>query len=230
MHMLGNRVTDLDLIMESIRSRCVYNWVIEKNQDLVLKTWYRYMISVGTLSLQKMELGKQISSNVLQTMGIPENEITECVNSSFAVKGNYQSDNKFLKEDRKWQRIMEVREHPAITINNHTYHGDFTGYDISKAICASFKDRPTYCKQDQFETLKGSDSEYTAIYNDTTTRDMLIAGTFILFLNIGMIWILKKGQQKETKTEIQLEVNQAVASYFALRGEEPKQNQTNGDF
>jgi len=43
---------------------------------------------------------------------------------------------------------MDIREHPAISINNHTYHGEFTGSDISKAICASFKDRPDECKQD----------------------------------------------------------------------------------
>lgn len=140
-----------------------------------------------------MNLKKGISENVMKKMSIPIETIDTCVNNSFEIPGDYQSDNKFLKEDRKWQRIMEVREHPAITINNHTYHGDFTGYDIAKALCASFKDRPSYCKQDKFETLKGADVDYSPVLKDTTTRDLLIAGAMIVFINVGMILILKKG-------------------------------------
>jgi hypothetical protein len=41
---------------------------------------------------------------------------------------------------------MDIQEHPSVSINNHTYHGDFNGPDIATAICASFKDRPDECK------------------------------------------------------------------------------------
>jgi len=55
---------------------------------------------------------------------------------------------------------MEVTEHPSITINNHTYFGDFTGKDISRAICASFDVRPEVCKQNMLEVLRGTKDEY----------------------------------------------------------------------
>lgn len=46
-----------------------------------------------------------------------------------------------------WARIMGVRNHPMVTINNHTYKGEFSGKDITQAICISFKDRPSVCSK-----------------------------------------------------------------------------------
>lgn len=90
---------------------------------------------------------------MFQTLNIDADYISKCVQDSFYEPGNYQSDNRFFKEDRYWMRIMDIREHPTISINNHTYVGDFTGIDVAKAICASFKDRPEYCSS--LETLRG---------------------------------------------------------------------------
>ena len=70
----------------------------------------------------------------------------ECVNNSFSEPGNYKSDNRILADDRKWQRLMEIHEHPSVSINNHTYHGDLDGEDIARAVCASFDTRPEFCK------------------------------------------------------------------------------------
>jgi hypothetical protein len=151
-------------------------------------------------------------------------EIERCVNNSFESPGNYQSDNKYLKEDRFWQAIMQVNQHPAITINNHTYIGDFNALDITRAICASFKTRPAECTQDAMEALRGSSIDYLADYkfeDKARTSELIFAGVFIIFLNVGMIMIHKSSSKKDRKSEIQMEVNQAVAQYFALRGDEP---------
>jgi len=85
----------------------------------------------------------------IDKMGFSSKNITECVENSFVERGNYNSENMFLKEDLLWMRIMEVNTHPAITINNHTYTGDMDGLDIAKAICASFKTRPQYCDREK---------------------------------------------------------------------------------
>lgn len=55
---------------------------------------------------------------------------------------------------------------------------------------------------------------------DTFERDLLIAGIFIIFVNCGMVWIFKATSKKSNTNEIQMEVNEAVAQYFSLRGEE----------
>lgn len=43
---------------------------------------------------------------------------------------------------------------PSITINNITYRGDVTGYDVFRAICEGFKSKPGECQGDNiFEIL-----------------------------------------------------------------------------
>jgi len=51
-------------------------------------------------------------------------------------------------------------------------------------------------------------------------RNLFYAGVFIIFINIVMVCAHKKSRQESDKNEIQMEVNQAVSQYFALRGEE----------
>jgi len=104
---------------------------------------------------------------------------------------------------------MEVRTHPIITINNHTFEGEMSGYDISQAICASFKDRPKYCNWETFYNLLGQDSEYVDADEEDSTSIIQIILAIVVFAlcNIGMILIHRRGGQKKQKTEIQMEVN-----------------------
>ena len=71
--------------------------------------------------------------------------------------------------------------------------------------------------------LRGSDDEFRFVYNnnDNIVHDMIIVGIVVILVMTGMILIHKSGDKKTTKTEIQMEVNAAVAQYFALRGDEP---------
>jgi len=62
-----------------------------------------------------------------------------------------------------------------------------------------------------------ADSEFG---EDHFEQDLIVAGLFILFVNLGMVWIFKATSKKSNASEIQLEVNEAVSQYFALRGEE----------
>jgi hypothetical protein len=61
----------------------------------------------------------------------------------------------------------------------------------------------------------------------------------VMVLNLGLYIGYKYKIQKENRSEIQMEVNAAVANYFALRGDEPvgannseatERQMTNGDF
>lgn len=51
-------------------------------------------------------------------------------------------------------------------------------------------------------------------------KDLLVAGVFIVLVNIVVIWVHKSRSKKSNNSEIQEEVNSAVAQYFALRGDE----------
>jgi hypothetical protein len=68
------------------------------------------------------------------------------MDESFVTSGDYSSDNKLFKEDRWWSNKLGIVVHPSLTINNITYRGDITGYDIFRAICAGFHTQPEICK------------------------------------------------------------------------------------
>ena len=116
---------------------------------------------------------------------------------------------------------MRVTTHPSITINNETYLGDLDGKDLAKALCASFNERPDVCYDQGYEKLKGDKNEFVPVkVQNHMVRNLFVAGLFIIFVNITMVCIHKKFRQESNKNEIQMEVNQAVSQYFALRGEE----------
>ena len=131
--------------MESIRDKCVYEAVKSAGDP----TFHRYFNHLVILRDNLLKIGAITKSNIdkilrhsFKVLELDLTEINECVENSFDEVGNYESDNKFLREDRKWQELQNVRIHPAITINNQTYFGDLAGYDIAKAVCSAFQKRP----------------------------------------------------------------------------------------
>jgi hypothetical protein len=97
-----------------------------------------------------------------------------------------------------------VHSHPSISINNHTYIGDFTGPDIYRAICASFAQKPFECKQGNMELLRGMDYDYKLIdaNGQTLIRDMFIVGLLLMVVMSAMVFIHRSGREKKAKTEI----------------------------
>lgn len=75
---------------------------------------------------------------------------------------------------------------------------------MALALCASFKDRPDECKNEDMTYLISED-DYEGInkhFEDHTERDMIIIGVFIILVNVGMVCIHKNTTKKETGTEI----------------------------
>jgi hypothetical protein len=68
--------------------------------------------------------------------------------------------------------------------------------------------------------LLGRDADYNIDAPDDSFKDLLVAGIFIILINIVVIWVHKSNAKKSNNSEIQDEVNSAVAQYFALRGDE----------
>ena len=106
-HQLANNIPDIELIMENLRSKCVYQHTVNVNSPTDGQ-WFRYMYAMNTLVLSNGELSKEWSDKILTQIGISPDKILQCVNNSFVEPGNYQSDNKILKEDRWWQRLQDV--------------------------------------------------------------------------------------------------------------------------
>jgi len=83
------------------------------------------------------------------TVNIENNEevgtLNECVDGSFMIRNNLESDNTILSEDMTWAQEHNLNYHPSVTINSITYKGEITGQDLAMAICAAYKERPDEC-------------------------------------------------------------------------------------
>lgn len=93
---------DLTLLLESLREKCLYNMVSKTDNTQTYKTWYNYMVYMQMDIAFRNELTKENSDRAFDFLDINPNDIEKCVNDSFVEPGNYQSDNKILREDREW--------------------------------------------------------------------------------------------------------------------------------
>lgn len=71
--------------------------------------------------------------------------INNCVDESFAVTNDLETDNAILREDRKWATGNHIKLHPNVAINNITYTNS-TGEDLALAICAAYREAPDECE------------------------------------------------------------------------------------
>lgn len=44
MHTLSNKVNDTQLIFETLKEKCVYNYALETDKSQALEKWYEYML------------------------------------------------------------------------------------------------------------------------------------------------------------------------------------------
>jgi hypothetical protein len=103
-----DKITDKEIMMENLRSKCIYLHSQREDPTMVLGQWFRYMYAMNSLTMSSGQLNQDWSDSILHEIGIDTEEIHDCVENSFEEPGNYKSDNKLLKEDRWWQRIMDV--------------------------------------------------------------------------------------------------------------------------
>lgn len=88
--------------MESLREKCLYEKVAKEDDTQVYKTWYNFMVYMQTEIAFRQEFSKENSDRGFEFLDIDPEEIERCVNNSFDIPGNYQSDNRILREDRTW--------------------------------------------------------------------------------------------------------------------------------
>ena len=84
--------------------------------------------------------------------------IQDCVDESFEVKGDQETDNIILRLDHKWAKSNQIMLHPSVQINNMTYTNS-TGEGLAMSICAAYREAPDECEL-SWETAKMFDGEY----------------------------------------------------------------------
>jgi len=71
--------------------------------------------------------------------------LNECVNGSFAIPGDVETENSILREDRQWANANHIKLHPSVTINNSTFTNS-TGEYLAMAICSAYREAPDECE------------------------------------------------------------------------------------
>jgi len=86
---------------------------------------------------------------------------------------------------------------------------------VFTAICSAFTEEPEYCRS--FREEQGIPQALNSTAGGGVTRSVLIAVVlFLVFLNIAIIMLYRRCQNRELKQDMQLQVNSAVSQYFAL--------------
>lgn len=87
------------------------------------------------------------ANDVLESLEIDPQMVEVCVNGSFAVKGDWDSYNYLLGDDREYQIGIGVQMNPSLAINGHQYHGDLNADKIFRSICQAYpiKAEPEVC-------------------------------------------------------------------------------------
>jgi hypothetical protein len=140
----------------------------------------------------------------------------KCVSDSFdatSATPNFQKDdNHILKEEAQKWKAYGSAYWPSIVINDRTYRGDMVPDNVVTALCSAFSIEPPYCLQ--FKQEQGIPQGITG--NGVTRNVLIFVVVFLVLLNVGIIMLYRKCQNREVKQNMQLQVNSAVSQYFAL--------------
>lgn len=142
-------VTDEAVLIETLYGRCLQELVQNEQQDLLSFFNYMYIVrkecfrghslfgykSEETVNIEMM---KECALHQVKQVGQDPRDVETCVEESFQIPGNNKTDNYLLNGDKLLAEIYGISIHPAVTINGQIYRGDLTGYDVFRAICASF--------------------------------------------------------------------------------------------
>jgi len=154
---------------------------------------------------------KSINRNFDETM--------KCVKDSFvsqvvgAEPNMQKDDNIILKEEAEKWKALGSAYWPAIVINERTYRGDMVPDNVMTSICSAFSSEPRYCRQ--FREDIGQPT--VGMTGSGVTRNVLVLVViFLVILNVFIILLYRRCQNRELKQNMQLQVNSAVSQYFAL--------------
>ena len=141
-------VSDEALLLEVQYGRCLHEVVRNREPDLL--TFFNYLHNTRTTCFEGGMLNKALEVEVsaskvkkcvqrqIENLGVDFWEVDSCVKNQFKTPGNNQTDNTLFFNDKLLAETYGISIHPSITINGQIYKGDLTGYDVFRAVCASY--------------------------------------------------------------------------------------------
>jgi len=147
------------------------------------------------------------SEKVMERVRADSSQVSRCY--KLVVAGQ----NTVLRDDRSAMLELGVVEQPALTVNNQTYRGELSGFDVFKAVCNGFARQPDYCQGGKVWTLlRYDEEEVEQIGQEVAPKQrVLLAIVLVVGLNLGLLLLYRRHQKKKTNEQLQIQVNSAVS-------------------
>ena len=153
---MGVSMTGKEILTQALREKCLHRLMSEKYADegSLFWTFFGYLSKCFVTGGYGLNNPEDMPKNFDEcydwsTVMIEGNEeidtLNACVDGSFAVPNDIETDNSILREDRLWANAAHMRLHPSVTINNIT-HTNSTGQDLAMAICDAYREAPDECE------------------------------------------------------------------------------------
>lgn len=216
-------VTDgTNVLRESIRQKCIYNYAFESSDKKNRKLFWDYMNSFYNKCVSERKIDVACSEKVLKKVGISEKNIQKCFENSFIGDKKddnfeYFSNNDILDKDYDLRKKNFVSKSPSITINDRVYLGSWKAEYVFESLCASLIEKPEACYMEV---------TFNRNLTGVSLPSFLIIIFTVILINIILFMIckklIKKGiEERVDSTDIDHKIDNMVGSYLALRDSAP---------
>lgn len=212
-----------DVIRESLRQKCIYNFAYEKKDKKSNKLLFWNYVQIFYQNCVRVnKIDTSCSEQVMNSLNIPKNVIEKCYNDSFVGEKNEQNYEMYLKNtilDNEYELRKKnfINKSPSITINDRVYLGDWKADLVFESLCSSLIKKPEACYLEQTfnKNIKG-----------VTLGSFLSIVLVILFINVLLFLIckvvIKKGIELQVhSSNINSKIDNVVGSYLNLRDSAP---------
>jgi hypothetical protein len=203
----GTYIMGKDILIEDLREKCLWDIV---SKDGKQDQWWQYIQYVHRMCYE--EINENCSKLGHKSIGRSYDETMKCVKTSFdttsSTDPNYSKDeNRLLKADSEKWKALGSAYWPTIVINERTFRGDMVPDTVMTALCSSFNSEPSYCSQ--FREEIGTPIAGTG--SGVTRSVLVMIVIFLVVLNVLIILLYRRCQNRELKQNMQLQVNSAVS-------------------
>jgi len=214
-----------NVIRESLRQKCIYNYAYEKNGKKNNKMlFWDYINKFHQNCIHVGKFDVSCSEEVLKNLKIPSDNIQKCYQDSFIgekKEKNYELylKNNILDSEYELRKKNFISKSPSITINDRVYLGGWKTELVFESLCSSLIKKPEACYIEHTfnKKIKG-----------VTLSSFLSIILVVIFINVILFLICKTVINKGIKywvenSNINNKIENVVGSYLNLRDSAPSE-------
>lgn len=199
--------TGREIVIENLRQICLYNYLTGQKK---VNLWWDYI--KGFKECTGNNFNTKCSDNSLKLIGIKTSIIQECIDNSVLGPDIKINDNSLLRLEREAMLARGIFFYPSLIINNQTFRGDLESVEVMTALCAGFKDQPSYCLE-YFDDISDKNTVEDGRINPKTVALIII---FSLIIFVVILILYRKWLRRDTSERMKREITKAVSQYIAL--------------